>query len=123
MAQYKKYSDLAPADTVDNKNKLLSITSKEHKQQLILTYPLLVNKVYSDSCGPCKYLTPHFNKIAEEFIHKGIMFVSEDAMLGFSPNIKGVPTIEFFVKGKIYKDVIGADLNEIRKVLNELLTL
>jgi len=62
-------------------------------------------------CGPCKMFAPTFKASAEKFANK-IIYAKVDTeteqMLGMKYNIKSIPTLAYFWKGKEFGRVSGA---------------
>lgn len=74
---------------------------------------------YADWCSPCKYLTPHYEKLAQDFSSRETLFCKCDSSTKLFP-IQSLPTIEFYVNGNKYKEVQGANLDEISRYIREV---
>lgn len=119
MANYKKYSDLGSdkKEEVDD-SLIIKLLSKDHKKKLIETNKVVVFDIYSDTCTPCKLIAPRFAALAKEY--HPFVFVKEDAMQRFTDGVRGVPTFQYFYKGRMTGSTIGADMNEVKKNLDDL---
>jgi thiol-disulfide isomerase/thioredoxin len=88
------------------------ITKKEEFSNLLNTYQLVVVDIYADWCSPCKMLAPKYDNIAKQYSSPQVIFCKSNAEAGvFTP--QSLPSIEFWVKGKQYDTVIGADVKKI----------
>lgn len=89
------------------------------RAQFIRGNQIVVLKVYSNMCGPCKTFAPAFDKFAQDHSRQGIAFVQEDIQSvkkstdGFAELVKAVPTVVIFTSGRIFKIVTGANMNEL----------
>lgn len=67
-------------------------------------------------CGPCKKLSPFFNKLVEEYSDSGINFLEIDIdkaeKITNHENIQGVPTILFYHHGGSCKDLNVVGFNQ-----------
>lgn len=124
---YKKYGDLAPTSEEekvisDNSPHILHVTSLEQKRHLIERNAICVVDIWGSWCAPCKALNGPYTRMAEKYGTPGkIAFLKEDVTLELSPSVKAVPTIHFYVKGKIVDTVTGPDVKAIEAKVNELL--
>lgn len=71
--------------------------------------PVLVD-FWADWCGPCKSMAPTFTKVALE--SEGILFAKVDTQkaqqVGAQAQIRSIPTLIFFHKGKEIERISGA---------------
>ncbi len=65
----------------------------------------------ADWCGPCKQLDPILEEIASENIDKIKIFkinIDENPMTPQKFNVRGIPTIMIFNKGKLIDTKVGS---------------
>jgi len=77
-------------------------------------------------CGPCKKIAPAFIALSEDAKYKdSIVFlkvdVDEAEKIAESFNISELPTFLFLNNGNEYKQISGANINEIKKTLDNFL--
>lgn len=86
------------------------VTAKEFESEVLRSnQPVLVD-FYAPWCGPCKMLTPVLEKLAVLYAGKvKILKVDTDQEpeLASAFRIRGVPTLIFFVDGKIDHAAVG----------------
>ena len=94
-----------------------------HEFQRLLNYhkdvtglPVVVD-FYSDGCGPCRMVAPHFKRLAKQFKNR-VVFAKVDInanreTAGFA-RIRSMPTFHFYVNGKRVHQFSGADVNQIQ---------
>lgn len=108
---------------------MLEITSKNQLNEVMSkNYDLVVLDIYADWCGPCKYLTPKLEAIAETYekANANVLFCKLNNDTGIR-NVQGLPTIEFWLKEgnrrNMVHHVMGANLSEIQSKLEEYISL
>ena len=100
---------------------VFEITKVEDFQNLLQTYAVVVVDVYADWCSPCKMLAPKYEELATQLSSSQVIFTKHNADLGLGLfDIKSLPSIIFYVNGKEFKTVIGADLPGIKATLQEV---
>lgn len=100
---------------------MFEITSKEQFQQLLSKHQVIVVDIYADWCYPCKVMAPEFEKLAAKYSSKNpnVLFCKSNAE-NHVFQIKGLPTIEFFVNGQSHHTILGADLENVRETLHKM---
>jgi len=83
---------------------------------------LVVAKFGADWCPPCRALAPELEKLASQ--RKDVLFVSVNVdqfkELSGKLGIKGIPDTMFFKNGKMVSKVVGMDMAQINKNIEEL---
>ena len=130
MSNYKKYGDIIKETTTDgpdsssgNKNSnVIEITTQNDKLQLIQNNDFVIVDVYGKDCQPCRTIAPQFEKLSRQNGNAGVVvFAKEDYMHKISTDIRGVPTFQYFYKGKmIHPTTVGADIPEAARRIEEL---
>ncbi|CCG84849.1 protein of unknown function [Taphrina deformans PYCC 5710] len=87
--------------------------------------PLLIIDFYADWCGPCKAISPVFQRLAEK--HKGstsIIFakVNVDVARDVSSlcGISAMPTFQFWGEGSKKDEIRGADVSGLTRMVESL---
>ena len=123
---YKRYGDLPKSsDEVEpfkESPHVLNIKTKEEKKVLTDRNRVCIVDIYQDTCSPCKQLAPHYAKFADKYGKPlECCFMKEDASLGITPSVKSVPTIHFYLQGRLVGEIMGPDIAGIEKKIIELL--
>ena len=107
----------------------IQIKGKEHKLSIISNgnNRIVVIYVYASWCVPCKSLHGRFAQLVKSNKNENLVLMKQDIDLGMdiiSPEIKGVPSFEFYKDGKIVKTITGTGsaLNEVIDQINIMLT-
>lgn len=107
---------------IQSNDNLIKLRSLEHKKSLIGQNRLLVVDVYGEFCNPCKMLMPEFATLASKYNQPGTcMLVKEDVEMGFSPDVTGVSTFQFYFNGRLHDSMLGADLKKVEQTILNLL--
>lgn len=126
MSNYAKYKDLGDKPSgEDNSSHVVTIKSREDKLMLIKQNRLCVVDVWGERCGPCKSFAPKYANLAKKYNKPGVCILAkENAVLGLSPDVTGVPTIQFFLDGKkIDPNIVGGDHIGVETRIKHLLGL
>lgn len=99
------------------KNALIHINSDEDFQKYILDsdLPCLVD-FYSESCGPCRTLSPVISRLAEKYGQKAIICKADINKIrnrAIKLRILGIPAVLFFENGKEIKRLSGVQKEKI----------
>lgn len=97
------------------------ITSLEQKNQLINSHLLTVVDIYADWCGPCQLLGPEFVKLFAKYNSNGVIALAKENIDLKLSDVNVVPTVQYFVHGKLQFVTTGADINEIEKNIIDIL--
>ena len=89
---------------------------------LTKTNSRLCTPLFYYRCGPCKFIGPIFEKLAEEYTE--IVFVKVDVdeaeEVAGKCGIQAMPTFQFFRNGKKIQEMKGADQAKLTALINEL---
>ena len=79
-------------------------------------------------CGPCKRIAPAFIALSEDVKYKDIVVflkvdVDEAEKIAESFNVSELPTFLFLNNGNEYKQITGANIDELKKNLDNFLLI
>ena len=125
---YAKYSNLGdnapkPVDNATSDRFVAIITSAQQKEDFLRNSPITVVYIYADWCGPCKHVAPKYVDMAMKYAPSGkVVFLKEDVDKDISGDVNGVPTFRVYTAGgRMVKETVGADIEEVESVVNSLL--
>jgi len=76
-------------------------------------------------CGPCKKIAPAFIELANKY--SDIIFlkvdVDEAEKIAEAFNVSSLPTFLFLNNGNEYKQVVGADINELTNAIENFMKI
>ena len=86
--------------------------------------PVLVD-FWSETCGPCKTISPMIDELAEVMegkAHVGKVNVAEDPQLAVKYGVRSVPSLLFFKDGELKEMLTGANvtLEKLQTMLENL---
>ena len=100
------------ADTV------LAIQGNRFQDEVVKADAPVVVDFYADWCGLCKIIEPVIHKLSEEYQGR-VKFVKVDTdanqELAMQFGIMSIPTVMFFLQGKVEDIVIGAAPSSVLK--------
>ncbi|MDR0837759.1 MAG: thioredoxin [Propionibacteriaceae bacterium] len=90
---------------------------------LLATQPVVVD-YWAEWCSPCKQLSPIIDELAEKYAGT-VKFVKIDTDANMetasTQGIQALPTLQFFVGGRVVQSVVGAKpKSALVKILDEL---
>ncbi|KAL9259042.1 Thioredoxin O1, mitochondrial-like protein [Drosera capensis] len=74
-------------------------------------------------CGPCRFLWPSLKGMSKDLSHVTVYKIDIDQEIGPSLsklNIQAVPTLHFFAKGKRADEIVGADIEKMKRITYRL---
>jgi thioredoxin 1 len=98
------------------------IESESEWNQALEKNTLLIADFTASWCGPCKQISPIFEKLAEENKDKmGFVKVDVDQQnsLAAKYGVSAMPTFKVFLQGREIKEMRGADRNGLQTMINE----
>mmetsp|Transcript_40323 Transcript_40323/g.95800 ORF Transcript_40323/g.95800 Transcript_40323/m.95800 type:complete len:686 (+) Transcript_40323:130-2187(+) len=84
--------------------------------------PVIVD-FYSDGCGPCRMIAPHFKKLAEQYKDQAVFAkvdINYNHDIASEQGIRSMPTFKMFLFGKKRDEFSGADTNRIQSMTQQL---
>jgi thiol-disulfide isomerase/thioredoxin len=106
---------------------VFEIKSSEDRLSAINNHKFCVIDVWGDWCHPCKMIARPYAILAKKYYRPNFCLLAKqetkvEYRSGGAEEVKGVPTFQFFKEGKYVGSVVGADIPEVEKRLNELLS-
>lgn len=102
---------------------MIFIKTKEELTELLKTKEISVVNFFATWCGPCKMMTPVFEKVSEELsseINVSKINIDEAPALAEEFDVKSIPTTVFFKNGKEYSRHVGfLDFDSLIKKIKE----
>lgn len=102
--------------TIDNKTEFEKLCSENR---------FVLVDFSAEWCGPCKRLKPLLEQLNESF--RDVKFVKvdvdENQELAMSHNVTAMPSIMFYVDGKLQTEFVrGVDINSVERYCNKFFT-
>ena len=104
-------------------NKVIEIQTIEEFNKYINTpNKLFVIDFNADWCGPCQRIKPDFHELAHNNINIGFLSINVDKVSEVSDylEISMLPTFVYIKDNKVLGKVIGADIDNVSKQLEQL---
>lgn len=102
------YQRLKNAKEIPPSKKIRQLSNKNFKT--VIRSGLVLVDFWAPWCGPCKVIAPTLNEIAEEYsddITIGKVNVDQNKVLSQKYNIRNIPTMILFDKGRELRRITG----------------
>lgn len=99
----------------------LHAESRDHLQEVVDTYGVVLIDFHADWCGPCRMLEPTVEAIAAD-TDAAVIKVDIDAHQDIATefNVRGVPTLVLFAGGEAVERIVGVrGEDELRGLVEE----
>lgn len=104
--------------------KVIHLENRQDFKELIKKAKQVIVKASADWCGPCKQITPYFDEWVEKYFKKEVFIVKLDVDVGRDLatflKVESIPQIFYFKDGYLDKTVVGADMENIDKLLRKV---
>ena len=83
--------------------------------------PLIID-FYTTWCGPCKTMSPEFEKLSKEYEGKAIFVkcdIDQAQEIAQNYGIESIPTFQSWLDGNPIGQVVGADLEALQKLVKD----
>jgi len=83
--------------------------------------PLIID-FYTTWCGPCKTMSPEFEKLSVEYTGKAVFVkcdIDQAKDIAENYGIESIPTFQAWKDGNPLGQVVGADLDGLKKMVEE----
>lgn len=103
----------------------VSVDNENFDKEVLKTEGIVLADFYSDSCVPCKRVSPVLAELEEDYRDKiklAKINVNLDAKLARKYVVRAVPTIVFFKDGEESTRVVGAaDKSEYSSIIDRMM--
>lgn len=101
-------------------SKVVEVIGLEHFTEITNNSVTFID-FYADWCGPCKVISPVFEKMASEYTSKGVTFakvnVDNEMAIAVGEKISAMPTFKAYKDGKEVGMVLGADTAKLSELI------
>lgn len=108
-------------------NKVVEIKSTEDFYAILKALPdkYFIVDFNAEWCGPCKRIKPQFHELAHNNPKIGFLSVDVDKVseLAEDYEVTAMPTFIILLGDKIKGRIIGANIEQVSKVVNQISTL
>ena len=100
------------------------ITTEEEFNKLINNTFVIID-FYAQWCGPCKTFVPKFKELSLKYPNVKFAKVDVDEVQEIADlcQVKSLPTFIAFENGQIFDSTIGANYEQVVKLINDLITI
>jgi thioredoxin 1 len=97
----------------------------ENEFKNVLNNPVAIIDFYADWCGPCKVMAPKFKEFSDNPRYAKVKFykvnIDHVPEVGDKCGVKSLPTFFALEYGQQYDSVVGANLDKLRTLLEDLI--
>ncbi|PWN52076.1 thioredoxin [Violaceomyces palustris] len=101
-----------------------AIKSFDEFKTIINGDKIVVIDFWATWCGPCRMISPIFEKLSDTAVSEKIAFykvdVDEQEQISQECRIKAMPTFIFFKGGEVIETITGADPGKLNQVIQKL---
>ena len=129
---YASYKSLDPKKDQKDQYPCMVIQDLHNRKRLLTENYIVCIDLFASWCEPCKVVGPEFAELARQYNNPGrCLLAKEDVDLELTRDyqISAIPAFIFYRNGQLLKKqdgstvaVIGGDINEVREILDKLLS-
>ncbi len=101
------------------------LNSLPEVREAFTKHKIVVLKYYAQWCGPCRVLGPKFEELVRNTSNPNVAFyaidVDEASDVAEEYPAQSMPTCIYFVNGTKTAEVIGSKIEEVSRVLDEVI--
>jgi thioredoxin len=95
--------------------------STEAEWKTALEHDVVIVDFSATWCGPCKMISPIFEKLAAQ--HTNAFFIKVDVdvneKVAADAGVSAMPTFQFYVKGKKVEELVGASPDKLTQLIQK----
>jgi thioredoxin 1 len=99
---------------------VIDITTAEQFNNLLQSKDVVVVKIWSSWCNPCKLLSPHYTRFAAMYSNQNVIFTSNNVETNVFTDVGGLPTTNIYIRGEKKLSVLGADVKKLEETFAQL---